>query len=65
MDRLTTSGGTAMQFPLFAAAGLKTRPLPGVPWRFFAEGRVGTTLPQGANAHPLGVQFLASVLLRF
>lgn len=56
---------TQTQFPLFAAAGLKTRPLPGVPWRFFVEGRVGTTLPREADVGPLGVQLLAGVLLSF
>ena len=65
VERLSSDAGGRMRFPLFVAAGLKTHPLPGVPWRFFVEGRVGTSLSQGFGAHPLGVQFLAGVLLSF
>ena len=70
VERLTTSEGTTMQFPLFAAAGLKTRPLSGVPWRFFVEGRASLPLPlltpsAGPGERPIGFQFSAGALLSF
>ena len=70
VDRLTTSEGATMRFPLFAAAGLKTRPDLRIPWRFFVEGRASVPLPlltpsAGPGERPMGFQFSAGALLSF
>ncbi|GEM_PF-2886562 len=70
VDRAMGADGAEMRFPLFAAAGLKTRPLPGMPWRFFVEGRVSLPLPllgppSEPGERPLGIQFSAGALLSF
>lgn len=68
VDRLTMSEGATMRFPLLAAAGLKTRPDPRIPWRFFVEGRALVPLPLqplSTGERPIGFQFSAGVLLSF
>lgn len=68
VDRLTISEGAAipMRFPLLAAAGLKTRPDPRIPWRFFVEGRAWVLLPLlSVSPRGLGTLLAAGVLLSF
>jgi hypothetical protein len=64
LTHLITGEGTEMTFPVLAAAGLKTRPLAHMPWRFFVEGKLLWHPIQQQDAQ-LDTQWGAGVLISF